>query len=98
MDFTKRKFKFIFCECFALATIKRKVLTRVSLYHNVKKTIACFIMRFTILILFSFLAHSCVKEHAQCIPVGLDFGKIATTSNMDGTEYAVYAALFGCRV
>ena len=98
MDFTKRKFKFIFCECFALVTIKSKVLRRVSLYHNVKKTPACFIMRFTILIRSCFLAHSCVKEHAQCIPVGLDFGEIATTSNMDGTEYAVYAAPFGCRV
>lgn len=98
MDFTKRKFKFIFCECFALVTIKSKVLTQVLSYHNVKKTPAFFIMWFTIFILSCFLAHSCVKEHAQCIPVGVDFGKTATTSNMDGTEYAVYAAPFGCRV
>ena len=98
MDFTKKKFKFIFCECFALVTIKSKVLTRVSPYHNVKKTPAFFIMRFTIFILSCFLDNSCVKEHAQCIPVGVDFGKTATTSNMDGTEYAVYAAPFGCRV
>jgi len=98
VDFTKRNFKFIFCECFALVTIKSKVLRRVSPSHNVKKTPAFFIMRFTILILSFFLAHSCVKEHAQCIPVGVDFGKIATTSNMDGREYAVYATPFGCRV
>ena len=98
MDFTKRKFKFIFCEWFALVTIKSKVLTWVSLYHNVKKTPPFFIMRFTILVVSCFLAHSGVKEHAQCIPVGMDFGKTATTSNVDGTEYAVYAAPFGCRV
>ena len=97
MDFTKRNFKFIFCECFALVTIK----CWHGFHHIImwrKHQLVLWWDLPLILIPSCFLAHSCVKEFAQCIPVGVDFGKITTTSNMDGTEYAVYAAPFGCRV